>query len=554
MPPVDADVEVLEGETAELTLVLANFIPLPRIAVMPNHDVHFGPVGVGTTFSRVVHISNIGFADLTVSLAITGEAFGIDGETEFTLTPDPMGSNREVLVTFTPTELADYEGLLTITSNDPEHGTVELELNGFGATIVTGGLSVDVVVTDSLGATTPVDSARVRLAFIRDHGGPRPQHFVGWTDANGHLEVPDVPVGTYNVNASKRGIGFASEVVDIVEGQTTFTTLSLVAADSGGHGNPGGPGHGGHHFELVELAGVVSLEYPDSTDSTRVRYLLDVDADGATDYRLNFGPPDYNPPSGAVRPANGDEVTIIGALMSHGEPPMVHVHMLNGELWFDPRNHGEGAHGGDGGLRDDGFGCGDELNYVEIEGVVTTVSVYNSVFLGIDYNDDGEAEAIIDFGDDFDPANTVIPNVGDRIDIIGGMLGCSASGLDQDWVVVYEVDGDFYRMPGETNGLDMLVSISNNPVGVPVTHLIATNYPNPFNPTTTIEFSTPISGLVTMTVFDVLGRQVASLVNENLAAGSYTTSWNAASLPSGMYMYRLTVNEQSLVNRMLLLK
>ncbi|MBK6765708.1 MAG: carboxypeptidase regulatory-like domain-containing protein [bacterium] len=252
-PPVESDeFDLADGETYELTLTLVAVAQEPHMIVFPDHDVHFGPVGVGTTFTRVVHVRNNGFADLNVAVAVAGEAFALASEAEFTLSPDPMNNEAEVLVTFTPADLLEYTGTLTLTSNDPEHGTVELELDGIGATIVTGGLSVDVVVADSTGATTPVDSARVRVAFIRDHGGPRPQHFVGWTDANGHLDIPEIPVGLYNVNASKRGIGFASEDVDIVEGQTAFATLTLVAADSGGHhGHPGGRASSGHHFEWL---------------------------------------------------------------------------------------------------------------------------------------------------------------------------------------------------------------------------------------------------------------------------------------------------------------
>ena len=73
-PPVQGEVEVLEGETASLTLVLPFFEPMPRIAVMPDHDVHFGPVGLGTTFTRVVRVANMGAADLNVSVAVTGDA------------------------------------------------------------------------------------------------------------------------------------------------------------------------------------------------------------------------------------------------------------------------------------------------------------------------------------------------------------------------------------------------------------------------------------------------------------------------------------------------
>lgn len=552
VPPVRADVEVLPGQLAEVTLTLPVFEPAPRIFLMPDH-VFFGPVGIGTTFTRIVRVENRGTADLNVSLSVTGAAFALNSPAEFTLTADPMNNGTEVLVTFTPTEIQLYEGLLTVTSNDPVHGVIVIPLAGHGANIITGSLSVDVVVTDSLGVTSPVEEARVRVSFIRDHGGPRPQHFVGLTDAEGNLLVNTLPVGIYNVNASKRGVGFASEVIEISEAQTTFVTLTLVAADSGEHGGGGG---GGHHFEIVELAGTVSIITPDPLYPDRTFYALDVDADGAIDYRLNFGPPWYTPPSGAERPADGDEVTIVGALMSHGEAPIVHVHFLNGELWWEPRGGHDGEHGGDGGGRSEGFGCSDPLTWVEISGQVVDINVFGSVFLGIDRDMNGSADYVIDFGENFDLSNPVIPSLGQNVEVVGGMVPCLINNLEARWVVVYEVDGQFYRMPGDTEGLDPLegMSVSPNPSLIPVSHLVATNYPNPFNPTTTIEFSTPVSGLVTLTVFDVLGRQVATLVNDNLSAGSYITTWNAASLPSGMYMYRITVNEQSLVNRMLLLK
>ncbi|MCB9357894.1 MAG: T9SS type A sorting domain-containing protein [Calditrichaeota bacterium] len=548
------DVAVLEGETTEVTLELPSFEPAPRISVRPD-DLHFGPVGVGTTFTRHVDIENRGQLDLTVSLALEGEAFGFDYEAEFTVLP---GEEVELPVTFTPADTLPYEGLLTITSNDPEHGVIEVELNGFGANIITGGLSVDVIVVDSLGESSAVDSARVRVSFIRDHGGPRPHHFLGFTDENGHLDVPELPIGIYNVNASKPGIGFASEVVEITEDQTAFVTLSLVAADSSEHGGDHGRPGGHHHFEIVDLAGTVSVTTPDSANPDRVLYALDVDADGIVDYRLNFGPPDYVPDNGLVRPSDGEEITVTGALMSHGDIPMVHVHLLNGEVWWEPNPMNDGEHGGDGGGRAEGFGCdnGNYLTWVEVGGTVVDVEYAGALFYGVDNNNDNVADYVIDFGDSYNPSNPAIPSLGQYVYAIGGMLQCGPETLDAEWVIVYEVNGTFFRMPGDTEGLYPIEgsSVGENPSYIPVSHLVATNYPNPFNPTTTIEFSIPSNGLVTLTVFDVLGREVTTLVNENLTAGAYTTTWNAASLPSGMYMYRISINEQSIVNKMLLLK
>ncbi|MEW5800385.1 MAG: T9SS type A sorting domain-containing protein [Bacteroidota bacterium] len=66
------------------------------------------------------------------------------------------------------------------------------------------------------------------------------------------------------------------------------------------------------------------------------------------------------------------------------------------------------------------------------------------------------------------------------------------------------------------------------------------NYPNPFNPTTTIKFGLPEAGNVTLKIYDALGREVATLVNNQLTAGYYSYEWNAGHLASGVYIYRMT--------------
>ncbi len=68
------------------------------------------------------------------------------------------------------------------------------------------------------------------------------------------------------------------------------------------------------------------------------------------------------------------------------------------------------------------------------------------------------------------------------------------------------------------------------------------NYPNPFNPTTTISYELPKESFVSLKVFDLLGREVAALVSEEMPAGSYSKQWNAANIPSGIYFYRLSAS------------
>ena len=90
---------------------------------------------------------------------------------------------------------------------------------------------------------------------------------------------------------------------------------------------------------------------------------------------------------------------------------------------------------------------------------------------------------------------------------------------------------------------------------LPSTYMLQQNYPNPFNPATTIAFSLPTSGLVSLDVFNVLGQKVESLVTGNFSAGSHSVRWNAAGQPSGVYFYRLNVDGNHVATkRMVLLK
>ena len=89
---------------------------------------------------------------------------------------------------------------------------------------------------------------------------------------------------------------------------------------------------------------------------------------------------------------------------------------------------------------------------------------------------------------------------------------------------------------------------------VPNKYSLSQNYPNPFNPTTTIKFEVAKNSFVSIKVFDLLGREVKSLVNNNLNAGTYEYTFNASEFSSGMYFYKMTSNEFVQVKKMLLLK
>ena len=81
------------------------------------------------------------------------------------------------------------------------------------------------------------------------------------------------------------------------------------------------------------------------------------------------------------------------------------------------------------------------------------------------------------------------------------------------------------------------------------------NYPNPFNPTTKIRYKIQVASYIELKVFDALGKDVATLVNEMKIAGSYEVEFNASNLPSGVYFYSLIANgKQMSVKRMALVK
>jgi hypothetical protein len=80
------------------------------------------------------------------------------------------------------------------------------------------------------------------------------------------------------------------------------------------------------------------------------------------------------------------------------------------------------------------------------------------------------------------------------------------------------------------------------------------NYPNPFNPITHISYNIPKGTFVSIKIFDTLGKEIATIVNEYKPAGKYEKEFNAADLPSGIYFYRLQTDSYAATKKMALLK
>lgn len=147
------------------------------------------------------------------------------------------------------------------------------------------------------------------------------------------------------------------------------------------------------------------------------------------------------------------------------------------------------------------------------------------------------------------------------------------SGLDADWssLVIQDAFGGFLV------NVDMLTNTSVEVTNAAITTLniigagktvdvrregelvpqrfgLDQNYPNPFNPSTQIRFSIAKTGMTTLKVYDVMGREVSTLVNESLNPGTYSVQFDASNLSSGTYLYVMTSGSTRLTNKMVLVK
>jgi hypothetical protein len=143
----------------------------------------------------------------------------------------------------------------------------------------------------------------------------------------------------------------------------------------------------------------------------------------------------------------------------------------------------------------------------------------------------------------------------------GGLIWLSDPFLDgltpKDILSVSLIDSNTVHAVTATNAADassgsdttFFLAVSSEPLGevrpssqtVPSSFMLEQNYPNPFNPTTTVAFTIPYSSFATLSIYDLLGREVATLVNEKLGPGRYERTYDAEGLASGIYLYRLQV-------------
>ena len=405
--------------------------------------------------------------------------------------------------------------------------------------------SVSVSVTDE--NDQPIELANIRLVPAnrenwRLPGWMRPP--VGFTNEEGLFTFDDVPTGEYLARASKRGFEHADLELEVVVDENSELAFVLVAR---GERLQQFGGLDPLPLEEIELRGLAMIVESDNGRD----YLLDVNYDNQADYLLNFGPDYYEPGNGAVRPDAGDEITVPGILVGHMEPQMLIVSGINDLEWRDVYLDFGGQLG---------FGSG--WNNYDPNGQLVEAEGFN-ISCGFDWQDrclidideDNNPDYRLIFGDEtYDPESGIdLPDQGRFSNIIG------AEYQAQDGIpiiIVYQINGVFWREPGNTSGLDWnsTQSADNSPVQTPREFALIEAFPNPFNPEVTISISLPNSNHTELVVFDIKGREITTIHSGYLNAGQHSFILNGRDLNAGIYFVKLEVLGSVSTRKITLLK
>ena len=401
-------------------------------------------------------------------------------------------------------------------------------------------------------------------------------------------------------------------VVDSINGSFWRSGLDSFWNNMGTHSMMGGMNNnmmnysfGFNHDSLhsVSLTGKVMID----TTFMYYHYYLDVNSDGVPDYFLNFGPPWYQSSSNASLPANGQTISIKGGMLSTGFMKMVIVYQLNGTKWMDSTQFGNHLGGGwihSGMMQSQKFNDPfDSTDWMNINpgwhqsgmmgGGMMPDSLYCQILEAFPQDFPGmsgqSAFAGYEIGI-FNPDGT--NNMMQSGQMGGGMSFNSQTNFQLHFnnmqTTGFNVNANNLKVKYWNNQNNSWVTVPNAVVNtstntvtfsqsqvsnyviltadkvttgitdfknsIPDNFNLRQNYPNPFNPSTTIEFSIKENSNVKLSVYNLLGQKVITLINQPMSAGVHSVLFNASNLSSGIYFYKLTAGENSKVMKMELLK
>jgi len=358
-------------------------------------------------------------------------------------------------------------------------------------------------------------------------------------------------------------------------------------------------------LEIITATGTILLD----TTYFYEHYFLDTDNDQNADYGLSFGPPWYEPASGATRPSDGEVVTIEGALKENSQIDRLIVLKINDLVWREPQGPAPWRGRWLGKDKNNSFKhyCPyDSLSWFEIppgalkgngqNGTKFADSTFCELWKVWRDSLPGYVDSLV-AGWHFyfaNPAGQRVNGKGKAVRFIKRIrVHLSAfqdsSGANllakftadelklkywdenlEEWMPVEaaKVNSNNHSVTLDTESLQSYYAFFTSegtsdviqlPFQKPVDVVLEQNYPNPFNPETSIRFQTNVRAQVVLTIFNLLGQEVRTLVNELKPAGTYQLVWDGRDnqgnlMNSGTYFYRLIVGEQSQIKRLVFMK
>jgi hypothetical protein len=335
-------------------------------------------------------------------------------------------------------------------------------------------------------------------------------------------------------------------------------------------------------------------------------YYLDTIGNGTKNYQLFFGPYWYHPDNGTVRPLNGQSVVLKGVKSSNFNPPMLSVYLIDGNLWrdtvgveswsghwihktdkdsihiycptdslsymvFAPNSMGSGMMGGGMMQWPDSIFFKYEHMIPDSMPILTGFKSVIGFHLGAFDSLGGTMMQMGSMGNGMMSMQKLIQIVfhisQDSLNKWGlnmSQLNCRYLDNNGNWTTASTVikNSSSNTITLSQNNLYSFYAIASNnatdvenqKVIIPAKYDLEQNFPNPFNPSTTINFSLPKRSEVRLTVYNILGNKVAELANGNYEVGNYSFVFNAKDLPSGVYFYQLKTDNFDQVKKMQLIK